>query len=90
MEAEIEKFNLLHLDVKITKPFIDIFHVFLFDVFELIRIKIDHSIQNWHFKLASIDLEISINDREGSPTDYDVLRYVLLGGQVDNLKHDDI
>jgi len=88
MEAEIKKFNLFHLNVKITEPFIYILHVLLLNIFELICRKINCTIQYWHLELARIDLEISIDDWECAPTNNDILRDVLFRRKVYDFKHD--
>ena len=65
MEAEIKKFDLLHLNVEIAEPLIDIAHILLLNVFELIRTKVDFSIKDGHLELSSVDLEFAVDRRRG-------------------------
>ena len=90
MVTEVKQWNFLDLNVEIAEPLINIFLVFLLDVLEFICVEVDVTIENGHFELASIDLELSINDGEGAPTHHDILRHILLRAQVHYLKHDDI
>ena len=41
---EIEKFDFLNLDVQITKPLVNVSHVLLLDVLELVGVKIYTSV----------------------------------------------
>ena len=90
MVTEIKQWNLLYLNVEVAEPLIDILLVFLLDVLEFICVEVDVSIQDGHFILASIDLELSIDDWEGAPAHNDVLRHILLRTQVHYFKHDDV
>ena len=87
VEPEIKKIYLLYLNVEIAEPFVDVAIVLLFDVLELVRGEVDASVENRHLEFASIDLEIAIDDREGAPADHYILRDVLFGGQIHDLKH---
>ena len=78
------------MNVEVAEPLIDIFLVFLLDVLEFICVEVDVSVQNGHFVLASIDLELTIDHWEGAPAHHDVLRHILLRTQVHYFKHDDV
>ena len=78
------------MNVEVAEPLIDIFLVFLLDVLEFICVEVDVSVQNGHFVLASIDLELTIDHWEGAPAHHDVLRHILLRAQVHYFKHDDV
>ena len=77
MLSEIKKLNLSYVYVKIAKPFINVPHVLLLEIFKFVRTEIYISIQKRYLKLASRQLKFSVNDREGSPTNHLILTRVL-------------
>lgn len=89
MLSEVKKFNLLYLYIHVAKPLVDVAHVLLLDVFELVCRKVNASIQKWHLELASIDLEIAIHDRQGAPAQHLVRRRVFRT-EINQLKNDNV
>ena len=90
METEIEKLYLLDLNVQIAKPFIDVFHVLLLDIFKLVRVEIDLSTKNRDLELAAVDLKVAVYNRKGAPSQNDVLGDVIFRREINDLKHDDV
>ena len=52
METEIPQVDFLDLDVEVAKPLVDVSHVLLLDILELVEGPLDVSIQNGYFELA--------------------------------------
>ena len=61
MHMEADKLKSLHLDVQVGEPFVNIANVFLLNVFELVARVVHLAIQDWQFKLALVNLKVSID-----------------------------
>ena len=90
MIPKIKEIYLLHLNVEVAEPLVDVTIVLLLNIFELVGREVNFTVENGHLELASVDLELSVDDREGAPTDNDILRDVLFRGQINYFEHDDV
>ena len=87
--SEIPQVDLLNFDVEVAKPLVNVAHVLLLDVLELVEGPLDVSVQNRHFELALIYIEFSVDNGEGAPASDNVFVGVLRA-QVDDLKDYDV
>ena len=87
---EIKEIYLLYLNVEVAEPLVDVAIVLLLYIFELIGREVNFTVENGHLELASVDLEFTIDDREGAPTDNNILRDILFRGQIYYLEHDNV
>lgn len=89
MITEVEQINFLYVNVKIAQPFIDVAHVPLLDIFEFIDLPVNLAVQHGEFELAGVNLEVTIDNRESTPADYEILAGVFTG-QIDQLEDKDV
>ena len=68
MHLEADEFKGLDLDVKVGEPLVNISNILLLNVFELVARIVHLAIQDGQFELALVNLEVSIDQGEGSPT----------------------
>lgn len=79
MVPEVKEVNLLDFNVQVAEPLVDVAHVTLLNVFKLVHIPVDLSIEHRQFELALTHFEITVNYGEGSPSVDQVLAGVLAG-----------
>lgn len=70
---KVNKIDLLHVNVQVAKPFINISPEFGFNIFEGIGLIINWTVYQRHFEFSLVYLEITINDGKGAPAHGDVV-----------------
>ena len=90
MIPKIKEIYLLHLNVEVAEPLVDVTIVLLLNIFELVGREVNFTVKNGHLEFTSIYLEFAIDDRECAPTDNDILRDVLLRRQINYFEHYDV
>jgi hypothetical protein len=79
MVPEVKQIDLLDFNVEVTKPLVDITHVPALNILELIHIPVNISVKHWQFEFALTNVEIAVNNREGTPSEDQVLAGILAG-----------
>ena len=89
MVPEVEKIHFLDLNVQVAKPLINVPHVLLLDVLELVGAPVNITIEQRQLELSCVDLELSVDNRECTPSNNYILKGVLRA-QINKLKNDHI
>ena len=77
MVPEVEKIYFFDLYVQVAKPLINVPHVFLLDVLKLVGAPVNITIEQRQLELSCVDLELSVDNRECTPSNDYILKGIL-------------